>query len=128
MEESLERSPMRHTMARVGSVGQDPFYTRFGLAGILATLALTLGGCPVEQNNDDSSVLDEDNNSTINTATALALINFRVSAVYAAADAVDSAVRDAVQRLPHLAWLRDRFRGRAIHTEGWSKQLDGLLG
>jgi len=31
-------------------------------------------------------------------------------------------------RLPYLSWLRSGFRGRAIHTDGWAAQLDGLLG
>jgi hypothetical protein len=61
-------------------------------------------------------------------AAALAMIGFRVSAVYSDASGVDSRFRDAVERLPYLSWLRSGFRGRAIHTDGWAAQLDGLLG
>jgi hypothetical protein len=60
-------------------------------------------------------------------AAAMGLIGFRVSAIYQDASGVDSKFRDAVERLSYLAWLRDGFRGRAIHTEGWEAQLDGLL-
>ena len=60
-------------------------------------------------------------------AAALAMIGFRVSAVYSDASGVDSRFRDAVERLPYLSWLRSGFRGRAIHTDGWAAQLDGLL-
>jgi hypothetical protein len=60
-------------------------------------------------------------------AAAMGLIGFRVSAVYQDASGVDSPFRAAVERLDYLAWLRDSFRGRAIHTENWEAQLDGLL-
>ena len=60
-------------------------------------------------------------------AAAMGLIGFRVSAVYQDASGVDSQFRDAVERLKYLAWLRDGFRGRAIHTDGWEAHLDGLL-
>ncbi len=60
-------------------------------------------------------------------ASALAMIGFQVSAVHSTASGVDSRFRDAVERLPYLSWLRSGFRGRAIHTDGWAAQLDGLL-
>jgi hypothetical protein len=60
-------------------------------------------------------------------AACMGLIGFRVSAIYQDASGADSKFRDAVERLNYLAWLRDGFRGRAIHTEGWEAQLDGLL-
>jgi hypothetical protein len=60
-------------------------------------------------------------------AAALALIGYRVSAVYADATGVDSSLRDAVARLPYLAALRQGFRGRVIHGENWESQLDALL-
>jgi hypothetical protein len=60
-------------------------------------------------------------------AACMGLIGFRVSAIYQDASGVDSKFRDAVERLKYLAWLRDGFRGRAIHSEGWEAQLDGLL-
>lgn len=62
-------------------------------------------------------------------AAALALIGYRVSAVYSAdgADGADSRYREAVVRLPHLAALRRGFRGRVIHGENGESQLDALL-
>ncbi|WP_433044689.1 hypothetical protein [Dactylosporangium sp. CS-033363] len=59
---------------------------------------------------------------------ALDLLGFRVEGIAADADSAASEYRKAAQRLPALRVLRERFAGRAIHTEGWEGQLAGLLG
>jgi hypothetical protein len=59
---------------------------------------------------------------------ALDLLSFRVEGISADATSAGSQYRKAAQRLPALRVLRERFTGRAIHTEAWSSQLDALLG
>ncbi|WP_433204229.1 hypothetical protein ACQP00_35545 [Dactylosporangium sp. CS-047395] len=58
---------------------------------------------------------------------ALDLLGFRVEGISADADSAASQYRKAAQRLPALRVLRERFQGRAIHTEGWEAQLAGLV-
>ncbi|WP_432972451.1 hypothetical protein [Dactylosporangium sp. CA-233914] len=59
---------------------------------------------------------------------ALDLLGFRVEGIHSDATSAASRYRKAAQRLPALRVLRERFVGRAIHTEGWSGQLRNLLG
>jgi hypothetical protein len=59
---------------------------------------------------------------------ALDLLGFRVEGIYADATSAGSRYRKAAERLPALRVLRERFAGRAVHTDGWAGQLAGLLG
>jgi hypothetical protein len=58
---------------------------------------------------------------------ALVLIDFHVESIYQDATSAGSQYRRAAERLPELQALRESFRGRAIHTDGWEQQLRGLF-
>jgi hypothetical protein len=59
---------------------------------------------------------------------ALATIGFRVEAITDDAADPASRYRRAVQRLPQLRVLRETYRGRVLHGEGWESRLRDLLG
>lgn len=59
---------------------------------------------------------------------ALDLLGFRVEGIHADASSAGSRYRSAAQRLPALRILRERFAGRAIHTDGWAERLRTLTG
>ncbi|WP_322750473.1 MULTISPECIES: hypothetical protein [unclassified Frankia] len=54
---------------------------------------------------------------------ALALLGFRVAAIYSDAATAASPYRQAVERLPYLRVLREAFVGRIIHTDDWEQQV-----
>lgn len=109
-------------------------YTALGVSGetptvLAAVFAETEHAIVYEVLNDADHatyVYDRPPGGVPGLAAGLALIGYRVSAIYSGAG-IDSTLKDAVARLPHLAALRGGFRGRAIHTDGWLDQLQGLL-
>jgi hypothetical protein len=57
---------------------------------------------------------------------ALALIGYRVAALYSDAQAAGSPYQLAAQRLPALHLLRAEYLGRVAHTNGWAERLRAL--
>jgi hypothetical protein len=57
---------------------------------------------------------------------ALALIGYRVAALYSDAQAAGSPYHLAAQRLPALHLLRAAYLGRVVHTDGWAERLRAL--
>jgi hypothetical protein len=57
---------------------------------------------------------------------ALALIGYRVAALYSDAQAAGSPYQLAAQRLPALRLLRAAYLGRVVHTDGWAERLRAL--
>ncbi|WP_432825139.1 hypothetical protein [Dactylosporangium sp. CA-092794] len=127
----LPRAVFPHERVTPASTDYDALTVAGDPAVLAFLLCLVPGGHLVYEvlNADDHATYvftcrDTDQVAQLNRA--LDLLGFRVEGISSDADSAGSRYRKAAQRLPALRILRERFTGRAIHTDDWSGQLRTL--